>query len=305
MRRTEIARWVFIAAFAIGAASALSQQDQGPPTLKPKPKPKPVPATLLVTCDLACNWKLDGEAKGHIDAGGAAKAPAELGQHIVNAATDDGLDVVEQITKVEERGQTVLAIKLTPVRDTRLKAEQAARDKAAQEARDRAAREQDARDKAAQQARDRTVQVAPAKGRAAQAEAAGLVWTDPATKLMWTKKDNGTDLTWQQAKDYCRNLQLAGYSEWHLATINELRGIYDPSVKITGQVLGHENHWLPATWHVKGNVQLSSKWTWSSTPGVAPGKAWYFPFGGEGLGFTHPVDDGIGYRALCVHRSGN
>jgi hypothetical protein len=300
MRRIEFARWALTAVFAIAAASASAQQDEGPPTLKPKPKPKPAPATLLVMCDLACNWKLDGEAKGHIDAGGAAKAPAELGQHIVNAATEDGLDHVEQIAKVEEKGQTVLVIKLIPVRDSRLKVEQAARDKAAQEARER-----EARDKAAQQARDKAAQVGPEKGRAAQAEANGWVWVDPTTRLMWAKKDNGSDVTWQQATDYCRNFRLAGFSDWRLATIQELHGIYDPAINTPGQVLVQGNHWNPVTWHVKGNLHLSWKWTWSSSPGVAPGKAWDFPFGGEGGGFTHPVDNSFGHRALCARRFGN
>jgi serine/threonine-protein kinase len=29
-----------------------------------------------------------------------------------------------------------------------------------------------------------------------------VAWTDPATGLMWTKKDNGKDMNWQQATDY-------------------------------------------------------------------------------------------------------
>ena len=47
-------------------------------------------------------------------------------------------------------------------------------------------------------------------------------WTDPATGLMWTKESNSTNVTWNQAKDYCANLHLGGYSNWRLATIDEL-----------------------------------------------------------------------------------
>jgi hypothetical protein len=52
-------------------------------------KAKPAGATLLVMCDLACDWKLDGEAKGLIDAGGSAKAKVEFGQHLVIATTEE------------------------------------------------------------------------------------------------------------------------------------------------------------------------------------------------------------------------
>lgn len=33
-------------------------------------------------------------------------------------------------------------------------------------------------------------------------------WTDPATGLMWTRKDNGSDVTWQQAVNYCKYLTV-------------------------------------------------------------------------------------------------
>jgi len=116
--------------------TAAAQQDEGP-VLKPKPKPIPTSATLLVMCDLACNWKLDGEAKGHIDAGGSAKVKVELGQHIVVATTEDGADQVKQLSEVKSSGQTVASIEFQPVRDARLKAEQEARNKAAREQREK------------------------------------------------------------------------------------------------------------------------------------------------------------------------
>jgi hypothetical protein len=108
-------------------------QDEGP-ILKPKPKPPPpASATLLVTCDLACNWKLDGEAKGSIDAGGSKKVSVSLGQHLVDATTQDGLDKIEQQIDVKSAEQTVVRIQLQPVQDARLKAEQETREKTARE----------------------------------------------------------------------------------------------------------------------------------------------------------------------------
>jgi serine/threonine-protein kinase len=112
-----------------------------------------------------------------------------------------------------------------------------------------------------------------------------LTWTDPATGLMWAKKDNGSNVTWQQATAYCQNLQLAGHSDWRLPTIDELQGIYDPKADV-------------ASWRVKGNLQISG-YQWSSSPGKASGEAWYFFFSDGERGsdrFRKTYDK----RALCV-----
>jgi hypothetical protein len=290
---------LMIAALVLGTGMALTQQDEGPILLpKPKPAAKPAGATLLVMCDLACNWKLDGEAKGHIQAGGSAKAKVELGEHMVVVTTEDGLDKVQQLTEVKAAGQKVVNIELAPVRDARLKAEQEEKDKAAQEA--KAKSEQEARDKAAhdQQEKDQQERERAARERqemeqkereqAAQVEVAGLVWTDPATGLMWAKKDNGSNVIWQEAMDYCRNLQLAGHSDWRLPTIDELQGIRDENANGNG-------------WRVKGGLLLSG-WEWSSSPGNTSGEVWIFGFS-EGRRDSYLIGGGY-IRALCVRRPG-
>jgi len=277
MRGGKIIGWALFAAIAATSALGTAQQDDGP-ILKPKPKPTMVP-TLLVMCDLACNWKLDGETKGRIDAGASAKANIEIGQHVVDAATEDGIDKIQQLTEVNSGGLTVVSLKLQSVRDARLNAERkvadnAAREEAQQEAEVKAAREQ------AQQEAD-----------------ARLIWTDPATSLMWGKKDNGSDVNWQQATDYCRNLKLAGHADWRLPTIGELESIFDknayeavPSTNDFGQ-----------GYHVKGKLQFSG-WQWSSSSGKAVAEARRFTFTGEQHSFR--LGDRKALRALCVRRSG-
>ena len=124
-----------------------------------------------------------------------------------------------------------------------------------------------------------------------------ITWTDPATGLMWTTKDNAVDVNWTQAKNYCDTLKLGGYSNWRLATVDELAGIYEPAA----------NH--PVTWydgqtfimHVKGNLQLSG-WTWSGSSGSADGEMYDFGFGnGEHYSDAITYSDGGG-RALCVRK---
>lgn len=80
-------------------------------------------ATLLVICDLACNWKLDGEIKGRIASGGSANAKVELGQHVLIAVTDDGLDKIEKNIEIKKIGQTIFHIDLKPIRSDRIQAE--------------------------------------------------------------------------------------------------------------------------------------------------------------------------------------
>jgi hypothetical protein len=285
----------------VSAAHGIAQQDEGPILRPKKPPAKPADATLLVMCDLACNWRLDGEAKGHIEAGRSAKAKVELGQHIVLAVTEDGADKAENDVEIKTAGQAIARFELQPVRDARLKIEQDARNKADQEARDKAAKEQ--REKAAreEQERDRKAREQVARERqereqkereqAAQAEAAGLVWTDPATGLMWTKKDSRDHFNFREASEFCQNLQLAGVGGWRLPTIDELTAIYDPNQKV-------------GDFHVEGNLQLSG-WEWSSSPGGA-GEGWLLIFR---FNFAKRVTDQLEYNshyfhALCVRRSG-
>ncbi|MGA3159870.1 MAG: DUF1566 domain-containing protein [Terracidiphilus sp.] len=285
MHTNKLAGWILAAVLAIAATPALAQHEEGPILLpKPKPQPKPVAlsATLLVMCDLACNWKLDGEAKGRIEAGGSVKVKVEFGQHVVVAVTEDRADQVKQISKVNAGGQTVVSIELKLVRDARLKTEQETKDKAAQET-------QEARNKAEREAREKVM----------REEAAGA-WTDPATSLMWTKKNNGSDVNWQQATDYCRNLQLAGYSGWRLPMIDELKGIYDSNINSPGQ-------WrdgTATTWHVKGNLQLSGD-EWSNTQDNAYSytEAWIFNFRSGHETSTLPGSSAT-TRAHCVRYSG-
>lgn len=95
-----------------------------------KSKPETLP-TLLVMCDLACTLKLDGEVKGHIDAGGSAKLKVEPGEHMVEAATEDGVDRIKQPSTVRSTGQTMVYIEFQPIRDERFFDQQQALYKAA------------------------------------------------------------------------------------------------------------------------------------------------------------------------------
>jgi hypothetical protein len=349
MRGTKIVVGVMATVLTVASLSVLAQEEG--PILRPKPKPQT--ATMQIMCDLACNWTLDGAAKGRIDAGASVKAKVIVGQHTVAAETEDALDKVENPVKVKAAGETPVHLWLQPVRDARLKAEQEAKDKADQEARVKAAAQeaqakadQEARNKAAQEARVKAAQEEQAKAeqeernkaflkardkasQEAQAKAEQTAhdkavrdewdreqkertqvtrertsgtWSDPATGLMWTGRDNGYALRWQPAVEYCRSLQLGGYSDWRLPSIDELKMIYNPGATVA---CGQEGHMVC---QIKGNIHLTSGVVWSSSGGERPQLMRGFVFRDAGEPRRHVVQlemSGNNYdRALCVRRSG-
>jgi hypothetical protein len=134
-------------------------------------------------------------------------------------------------------------------------------------------------------------------------------WADPSTKLRWAGKDNGKDVSWKGAVKYCRNLRLAGYLGWRLATLSELEGIYNKNANAPGLArLGGPAKGSDFTWHVKGNLFLTGN-QWSSSQrlddrGHPSGYAWRFDFN-EGQTFDgDEVTFHTNKRALCVRGPG-
>jgi hypothetical protein len=82
--------------------------------------------------------------------------------------------------------------------------------------------------------------------------------TDSSIGLMWTKGDSGSDLTWEDAKDYCQKLQLGGHSNWRLPALNELQALYNED---------------------SPSGDRASRLEWSSSPGNNPSFMTDFDFG--------------------------
>jgi len=111
----------------------------------------------------------------------------------------------------------------------------------------------------------------------------------------------------KKAVKYCRNLRLAGYSDWSLATLAELGAIFDRNANAPGLAGSGKDNLL--TYHVQGNLFLTGD-EWSGERryddrGHPDGYAWYFDFNGG-----RPNDDPTGWpypfvmmRALCVRGS--
>jgi len=45
--------------------------------------------------------------------------------------------------------------------------------------------------------------------------------TDTKRNLMWQKGDNGKEVAFEEAREYCRSLRLGGYADWRLPKADE------------------------------------------------------------------------------------
>lgn len=50
---------------------------------------------------------------------------------------------------------------------------------------------------------------------------------DTKTKLMWMGRDNGSAMSWPDAKKYAQDYHGAGYSDWRLPTLAEISALYN------------------------------------------------------------------------------
>jgi hypothetical protein len=133
-------------------------------------------------------------------------------------------------------------------------------------------------------------------------------WIDPTTGLMWAGKDNGKAVTWHKAVSYCRNLPLAGYSDWRLATLDELAGLVDKSDSSPERVGNTETfsiHLGNVARSVRGNLSLTGD-PWSSNRGKNRfghpyGDGYFFDFVSSKPSYDLPYFRNTKY-ALCVRR---
>jgi hypothetical protein len=103
----------------------------------------------------------------------------------------------------------------------------------------------------------------PALNTKANADTAGEYWIDPEMGLMWTARDNGSDIDWDHADSYCRGMTLAGMTDWQLPSIDVLKKRFDPSIA--------------NGYRIASPLQLSGSWVWSGTK-YSSAASWYFDF---------------------------
>jgi ribosome biogenesis GTPase A len=135
-----------------------------------------------------------------------------------------------------------------------------------------------------------------------RSSSAGM-WTDPATGLIWTAMDNGRDVNWNEATNYCKNLSLGGYSNWQLPKIDELQHIYQGVyIHYSGGITQFDYKKLSVPYHIKGGIVLTgNQWSATQNNSNGYGSAYVlFLDGARNLGLFNGSHN---LRALCVRRS--
>lgn len=116
---------------------------------------------------------------------------------------------------------------------------------------------------------------------------------DTTTNLEWEQNANHGPFDWAGAVNYATTLALDG-GGWHLATIDELRGLYSDLTVASACSLAN------CTGNIGGFTGIQREY-WSGTE-VIPGlHAWFFNFDG---GFQVVIDENVPLSAWPV-RSGD
>jgi hypothetical protein len=109
--------------------------------------------------------------------------------------------------------------------------------------------------------------------------------TDQRTGLIWQKVQADKAMSWEEALQYCENLNLAHHADWRLPNIKELRSVNDDS-KVSPSL---DKVFFPGA---KADFYWSSTSQWNH-----PERAWYVDFS---TGLVTYADKAEQYYVLAV-----
>lgn len=110
------------------------------------------------------------------------------------------------------------------------------------------------------------------------------IYLDQKSSLLWAARDNGKDIDWRRASEYCDELELAGFDDWRLPSLAELEGLMEP--------LSNSMYSVPQ------EISLSACCAWSSTSKDEQA-AWNFNYR-YSKKFTGSKTHTFDLRALCI-----
>ncbi len=133
--------------------------------------------------------------------------------------------------------------------------------------------------------------------------------TDNATQLMWTKSDNGTALSWQDALTWVQTKNAEnylGHNDWRLPEAKELQSILDYSRSPATTNSAAIDPIFNATSFTNEGGQTDWPWYWASTTHATytgSGAGVYVAFGRAG-GWQKVPPSATCYTLLDVHGAG-
>lgn len=111
---------------------------------------------------------------------------------------------------------------------------------------------------------------------------------DNQTGLTWAAEDNGNDIDWPKAQQYCQS-KGAG---WRLPNVNELLALYNTNPDDTQECMGL------LTCKITPKIKVSGLTPWSAERN-SDSEAWYVYFN-DGKQYAYTISSTQGKRALCV-----
>ena len=117
---------------------------------------------------------------------------------------------------------------------------------------------------------------------------------DRKLNLTWAATDNGSNVTWQQTYDYCKNYKGGG---WRMPTQDELHSLVG---KKNGVTKGFDCWPNGDNYIITGLIRLTCFWVWAAEKAGSSGACVHF---GSGFRYWGRMDTPLGCRALPV-RSG-
>src|SRR6185437_4412348 len=120
----------------------------------------------------------------------------------------------------------------------------------------------------------------------------GGVLEQVSSGLFWTQRDNGADITRDDARKYCETLSTSG-GGWRLPSSEEFQSVFD-EIRLAGPSPCGDAYCN------KSKLALTSWWFWLGEKGEPP-LAWTYIFiQGYGVPYSYPAGASSGSRALCV-----
>jgi hypothetical protein len=119
------------------------------------------------------------------------------------------------------------------------------------------------------------------------------VLLDTLTDLEWTRRDNLGDINWNNARQYCRTLEISG-GGWQLPTLAQLSQVYTQGRDGTARCGG-------GLCPVSPKFYLTGQWFWASDEHEDPAGAYIMSLA-LGTQGTLSRSTSSKRRALCVRR---
>jgi hypothetical protein len=142
-------------------------------------------------------------------------------------------------------------------------------------------------------------------------------WVDTRTRLMWTLTDNGNDINWKGANEYCETLRTGGFSDWRLPAVRELWALYNPAVTrmtakrgthlklfdTTTHTVIESSNGASVDYHISGEIILTATWLWSLSQNNADRNQYAIVKFRTGKWEFSAQNEKTFLRALCVRSS--